>query len=203
MSPQQDPMMKSRDTYLSLVMLAQADGFQLVPQDSAVLVDRAFFASASWCGRVFRIPVRPPVARAEFTYHKANPRTAAIDLFQYQLTVDSVRVKIYEASSFFAIFAPAESFPGHGGEKALQMVRMLLSVEGSPIFKPINNDPNGPSFSTDPSLTAPRIGDWKRRIDAVLQDQNLVIIVYKATYDDMMTLVSNPSQWFEELRQAK
>jgi hypothetical protein len=195
-----DPMLKVRNTYLGLIAKAQADEFRAVPTTGPQLVDRALFASVSWCMKVFRVPVHQPGDDAEHSYHVARP-TAPTDLLLHRLKVDAVPVRVYEASSFFAVFVPAATMPASdSAAKAAHAANLLLALPGPAAFKPITADPAQRSYSTDPELPAPAIGDWKRRIDAVALGEDLALVVYKMTYDDMMTFVSDPSNWFEDLR---
>jgi hypothetical protein len=201
--PAADPLMNRRNFYLGLIAKAQGDDFRTVPKSGEVLADRALFGSLSWCDLVFRVPIHEPGDQVEHTYHVARA-SAPVDLLLHRFTAGAVPVRVYEGSAFFAVFVPAAALAGSdAAEKAAQAARLLLSVDPLVVFKPIAADPQHHAYSTDPDRTALRIGDWKRRIDAVIGAAELVLVVYKSTYDDMMTLSSDPAAWFEDLRTAK
>jgi hypothetical protein len=190
------------NTYLSLVVRARPEDFRPVPKAGPALVDRALFGSFSWCGRVFRVPVNGPGDAIKHTFHVATP-ASKIDLLLHQPTMDQTPVRVYESSSFFAVFVPAASFsaPDAAG-KAGQVAHLLLALDKVPPFQPIANDPNHRSYSTAPDHPVLGIGDWTLRIDAAVVGPDLVLVIYKATYDDQMTQVSDPGNWFKELRQV-
>jgi hypothetical protein len=192
-----DPMLEVRETYLSLVSKTSGGDFRTLPEGDSSLPDNAFFESLSWCNRVFRVPVHQPDDTTDHAYHKGRPG-APVDFLRHRLIVDSVPVTVYEASSFFVVFVPATSFTAKNpAEKAMQAAMLLLELKGPVTFKPIAADPAHRSYSTNADLPATGLGDWTRRIDAVVFGDELALVVYKVTYDDMMTLVSDPSTWFE------
>jgi len=200
---QEDSLLRPRRAYVSLVLKAQGDDFKPVPKTGAVLADRAWFGSLTWCDRVFRVPIHDPGDKVEHSYHVARPGVP-IDLLLHRLTVDKVPVRIYEASSFFVVMVPAASLPADDpAVKSSLAVKLLFSADAPSQFKPLSSGPNEHAYCTDPNRSPWAIGDWKRRIDSVTLGADLAMVVYKANYDDMMTMMSDPAAWFEELRKAK
>lgn len=203
-----DPMLEERNVYLDLVEAARAGNFRPLPKEVDLLVDRALFASVSWCTRIFRVPVHQPLDNLEHAYRLADAK-ARIDLLEHQLTVEStpgrgkIRVKVYEAASFFVVFLPAAAFEiSDPLAKAAQAANLLLELGAPAAFHFIPSDSSHRSFSTDPDRRAEHLGTWSNRIDGVLRGDEIALVIYKATYDDMMTMVSDPGDWFEELRGA-
>jgi hypothetical protein len=196
-----DPMQLRRDDYLKLVAHAKSGEFLPAPKEG--FVDPAQATSWDWCDRIFRLPLHGPEAKAALSYHVARPQDD-IDLFLFRVGVDSAPVSIYEASSFFVVFVPAAALPGTDvATKAAQGAQRLFALDSPVAFKRITSDPGHQSYSTDPDRSAGNLGTWSRRIDVVVVGGDLAFVVYKATYDDMMTLASSPSRWFESLHQKK
>jgi hypothetical protein len=191
------------NTYLSLVVRARPDDFRPVPKAGPALVDRALFGSLTWCGRVFRVPVNDPGDSIKHTFHVATA-ASKIDLLLHEPIVDGMPLRVYESSSFFAVFVPAAALSAvDAAGKAGQAAQLLLTVNPVPAFKPITIDPNHRSYSTDPEHPVLGVGDWTLRVDAAVVGPDLVLVLYKATYDDQMTQVTDPGNWFNELRQVK
>jgi hypothetical protein len=200
---QQDPMSSRRTAYVSLVVKAQGDGFKPVPKAGAALSDRALFGSLTWCERIFRVPIHGPKDEVEHSYHVSNPR-APIDLLLHRLSINKVPVRIYEASPFFLVIVPSASLRAEDpAAKSALAATMLLSADPPFAFQPISATANPSDYSTDPERKPMRIGDWKKRIDSIVLDTDLALVAYKATYDDMITMMSDPSAWFQALRTTK
>jgi hypothetical protein len=197
-----DPMQSVRDEHLRLVVKAQAGGdFRAAPKEG--FVDPAQVTSWEWCDRIFRLPLQGPEVKARLSYHVASLKDD-IDLFWFRVAVDSVPVSIYEASSYFVVFVPATAFPGRDvAEKASRAAQRLFALDSPVTFKRITDDRTHESYSTDPNRPYGKLGTWSRRIDVVVFGGDLTFVIYKCTYDDMMTLVSSPSRWFESLHQKK
>jgi len=196
-----DPIQSRRDVYLDLIARARSRDFHPAPKDG--LVDPAQATSWDWCDRIFRVPLHGPDATASLSYHVAEPKDD-IDLFLFRMSVDSVPVSVFEASSFFVVFVPAANLPGSDvADKAAREAQRLFALESPVTFKRIAADHGHQSYSTDPDRSAGKLGTWSNRIDAVVVGGDLAFVVYKATYDDMMTLASSPSRWFESLHKAK
>ena len=197
------------NVYVDFVRVARASGFRPLPRGDA-LVDRAYFASISWCARVFSVPVHRPGDGNVHAFHVANAR-ARVDLFEHRLTVESIPVQVYEGSSFFVILVPADAFEASDPlDKAAQAAKLLLAVQSPLSFHPVGADPTGRIASTDsdrtlfanPGHPIKRLSAWEQRIDVVPSNDEFALVIYKLTFDDSMTIKSNPGDWFKELRKT-
>lgn len=199
-----DPLLERRHAYVQLVQAARAGGFLPLPKDDEALADRALLGSLTWTDRVFRVPVATEANPDAQSFHVADAR-ARVDLLQRRLTVGSAVVQIYEGSSFFVVIIPAAGTqPSALPDRAAQVATGLLKLSAPVKFRPVDEDTTDHAVSTDPERPAGRIGEWTRRIDAVLLSgrdrvtSEIALVIYKATYDDMMTLMSDPAAWFED-----
>jgi hypothetical protein len=196
-----DPMKSRRDAYLDLVQAARQGGFRPVPK-AMLPMDLALYVSMEWCDRMFRVPVHRSKDTADHFFHVAEPK-ARVDLLEHRLTVESVPVQVYEASSFFVVSVPLATLKNTDTlGKVAEAASMLLALDEPVKFRSIPSDSRG-AISTNPEGEMVSLGNWSRRIDAVLLDRELMLVLYKSTYDYIMALVSDPGAWFQELRKLK
>ncbi len=210
-------MDESLEDYVMLVDAAEAEGFSPIPKDED-LFEPALMSSIGWCNRVFRIPVhRPGESSAhERAFHAAGARAAA-DVLRHRVTVPHrvdeppLDANIYEASSFFvARFFIERSPPDPEAYLArLALITFNLGAAGTsassarkPSFATVSQAPDRTVFSTAPDVQVGLESSWDQRIDVVVTPGQVNFIVLKVTLDDMMTLTSDPEDWFQKLERA-
>lgn len=192
-----DPMQDVRDIWLKLLRYAQSGDF--LPAPKGKFVDPAQPTSWDWCDEIFRFPLHGPDTKAALSYH-IEKATDDIDLFLFRTDLDSIPISIYEASPFFVVFVPTMAFQGRDvPDKAARVAERLFRLEAPVTFKRIATDRQHESYSTDVTLPVGGLGAWSNRIDVVVVGADLAFMVYKATYHDMMTIVTNPHNWFTTL----
>jgi len=192
-----DPEQEMRDAYLKLISHAQSGDFLPVPNQG--FMEPALLASWDWCNRIFRFPLHGPDAKAALSYHIARPKDD-IDLFLFRTDLDSIPISIYEASPFFLVFVPTMAFQGRDvPDRAARVALRLFRLDAPVTFKRIAADRQHESYSTNADLPAAGLGTWSNRIDVVVVGSDLAFVVCKATYYDMMTLVTDPYNWFTTL----
>ena len=200
----QDPFAGLRGEYLALVSAARAQRLQPVG-DREAFEDRALLDSTTWCRRVLRAAANPHRAEnhAVRAYRPADAR-ARIDLLEHQLTVGKAELRIYEASPFLLVVVPlAAAERADPLAQAARAAQLLLDLPAPVVFLDLPSGTGPRSFSTNPELAPERLRDWRKRVDGVLLDEGLGLIVYKATLDEMMKLFGDPGRWFEQLRKVR
>jgi hypothetical protein len=126
------------------------------------------------------------------------------DLLEHRLEVDSVPVRILEGSSFFLVTVPAQAFSESDPlAKAAHAAQMLLRLKAPTIaFRPVASDTRHRSFSSNEALPLARVREWPQRIDGVVVQGDIALLVMKITLDRMMDIATNGRAWFKELRKA-
>lgn len=202
-----DPMLE-RFTGVDLDLAHAArrmGGFRPTPASSKRIADDALMTSMDWCDRMFRVPIHRVGDGLRHAYRVADD-TVGVDLLEHRLDVDGVPVTVYESVTSFVVVIPAAALaPAEPLEKAATAARLVFAMEGPVTFRPMASDPARPFASTNPRcslLASPGsepLSRWSDRIDASLGEE-ISLIVYKVTWDDMNTLFRNPATWFRELR---
>jgi hypothetical protein len=197
----QDPLLDWRNAKLDL--LSASLGMSPVPTDPKLAIDQALWSSMSWCQWVFVTAADPwqPANRATRKFHVADADTP--DLLEHRLEVDSVPVRILEGSSFFLVTVPAQAFRESDPlAKAAHAAQMLLRLKDPIAFRPVAGDTRHRSFSSNEALPLARVREWPQRIDGVVVQGDIALLVMKITLDRMMDIATNGRAWFKELRKA-
>ncbi len=172
--PPDDPLAGDRDAFLSAIHSAPTSAFIPIRRLEGLPAE-IYFPTAQWQ----RLILASPRSSPNTAFALATPqRPRLYDLLRHQYRIAGLPITTFECASAFFVRTP-RSYIAPLGEIWPQRLRAFamkaLSLRRPPDFSPISPH----IYSTAPTRHLESLGDWSERIDVVLEEETVGLMIHK------------------------